>query len=131
MIKKILYTLSIICLVILTIVTKNMLPLIFKTRYSGVIYLFFILMLLICELFALIKYKKVIKKDVSYNSFLIITTLYILIVYYRIYSINTSFNYYMELKSLRFNYILLSFALFVIIFDLYLSIKDYTRKVIK
>lgn len=130
MLKKIVYVLSILCLVLLTIITKDMLPFIFKTKYSGIIYLIFTIALLICELYALIRYKKVLKKSVSYNIFLIITTMYILVIYYRIYSISTSLNYTMNLKYLGFNYLLLSFALLIIISDLYLGIKEYKKKVI-
>ena len=128
MLKRIIYTLSIVCLILLTIITKDMLPYIFKSKICGILYLSFTILLLVCELYALIKYKNVLKKSISYNSFLVVTTMYILIIYYRIYSINSSLDYTMNLKYLKINYLLLSFALLIIIGDLYLGIKAYSRK---
>ena len=128
MLKRIIYTLSIVCLILLTIITKDMLPYIFKSKICGILYLSFTILLLVCELYALIKYKNVLKKSISYNSFLVVTTMYILIIYYRIYSINSSLDYTMNLKYLKINYLLLSFALLIIIGDLYLGIKEYSRK---
>lgn len=129
MIKRIIYALSILCLVLITIITKNMLPLIFRTKYPGIIFLIFTIILFVCELYALLKYKKALKKNVSYNLFVVLTTMYMAIVYYRIYSIDANVLYSFDLKYLRLNYIVLSLALIMIIIDLYLGIKDYKQKV--
>ena len=129
MIKKIIYALSILCLVILTIITKDMLPLIFRTKYAGIMFLVFIVLMLISELYALLKYKKALKKNISYNLFVVLATMYVLIVYYRIYSFDANVLYNFDLKYLRFNYIVLSVALIMIMVDLYLGIKDYKQKV--
>lgn len=131
MLKKIVYTLSIICLIILTIITKNMIPLIFKSKIYGIIYLLFIITLLICELFALIKFKNVLKKNFSYNLFLILITTYISIIYYKIYSINSSVIYNLDIKYLGYNYLFLSLIVLIVLIDLYLGINDYKKKVIK
>lgn len=129
MIKKIIYALSILCLVILTIITKDMLPLIFRTKYAGIMFLVFIVLMLISELYALLKYKKALKKNISYNLFVVLATMYVVIVYYRIYSFDANVLYNFDLKYLRFNYIVLSVALIMIMVDLYLGIKDYKQKV--
>ena len=129
MIKKIIYALSILCLVILTIITKDMLPLIFRTKYAGIMFLVFIVLMLISELYALLKYKKALKKNISYNFFVVLATMYVVIVYYRIYSFDANVLYNFDLKYLRFNYIVLSVALIMIMVDLYLGIKDYKQKV--
>ncbi len=131
MIKKIIYALSILCLVLITIITKDMLPLIFRAKYPGIIFLVFIIILLGCELYALLKYKKAVKKNISYNSFLVMTTMYMAIIYYRMYSFDANILYSLDLKYLRFNYIILSLALLMILIDLYLGIKDYKEKVIR
>ena len=102
-----------------------MLPLIFRVK-TGIIFLVFVVLLLISELYSLIRYKKVVKKSISYNSFLIFTTMYILLIYYRIYSID-GINYITDYTYLKFNYLLFSLALVFILIDLYIGISEYKK----
>ena len=129
MIKQIIYTISIISLILLTIITVDMLPFIYQSKLQGLIFLLLVIALLIGELYTLIKYKKVIKKNICYNTFLILTTMYIVVIYYRIYSFDTNVLYSLDLKYLRFNYLILSVALLMMIIDLYIVIKEHNKKV--
>lgn len=130
MIKKIIYSISIISLVLLTILTVEMLPLIFQSNWQGIIYLISVILILLFELFMLFSNKKALKKCVSYNIFIILVTMYVSIVYYKIFStsLNSLFIYDIDISYCKDNYLLLSLALSLIIFNLILLIFDTKKK---
>lgn len=129
MIKKIIYAISIISLVILTILTIEMLPLIYQSNWQGILYLISVLLVLIFELGMLFFNKKALKKCVSYNTFLILVTMYVGIIYYKIFSTSlNSFLYNIDITYCKENYLLLSFAFSLIIFNLILLVCDTRKK---
>lgn len=98
MIKKIIYVISIISLGVLTILTSQMIPIIYKSSIQGLLYLISVTGLLIFELIELIISKKVIKKTYGYNILIILITIYLGLIYCTIYSSNTldSIKYYKD-----------------------------------
>lgn len=128
-IKKIIYVISIISLVILTILTIEMLPFIYQSNWQGILYLTSVLLVLIFELGMLFFNKKVLKKSVSYNAFLILVTMYVGIIYYKIFSTSLdSFLYNIDITYFKENYLLLSFAFCLIIFNFIYFLFDVKKE---
>lgn len=130
MIKKIIYSISLISLVFLTFLTVEMLPLIFKSNWQGIMYLVSVILILIFELYMLFNNKKALKKCLSYNTFIILVTMYVSIVYYKIFSntVNSLFLYDIDISYCKDNYLYLSFVLCLIIFNLILLVFDTKKK---
>lgn len=130
MIKKIIYSISLISLVFLTFLTVEMLPLIFRSNWQGIMYLVSVVLILIFELYMLFNNKKALKKCLSYNTFIILVTMYVSIVYYKIFSntVNSLFLYDIDISYCKDNYLYLSFALCLIIFNLILLVFDTKKK---
>ena len=130
MFQRIIYTISIISLVLLTMITIEMIPLIYQTGWQGIIFLILVLLVLIFELVVLFRNKRVVKKAISYNVFLILITMYLGIMYYKIYALNLdlTFLYDIDINYCKDNYLLLSLALILVIFNLLIMNIDFRRK---
>lgn len=120
MIKKIIYDISIISLVILTFITSQMLPIIYKTSFQGLIYLISVVGLLIFEITELIVSKKNIKKTYSYNILIISITIYLGIIYCTIYN-NNALN---SVKYYKDNFLIISILILLTIISYFVIRKD-------
>lgn len=111
-------------------ITIEMIPLIYQTGWQGIIFLILVLLVLIFELVVLFRNKRVVKKAISYNVFLILITMYLGIMYYKIYALNLdlTFLYDIDINYCKDNYLLLSLALILVIFNLLIMNIDFRRK---
>lgn len=130
MIKKTIYLISIISLVILTKLTVEMLPLIYQSNWQGILYLVSVALILLFELFMLFNNKKLLKNYISYNLFIILVAMYVGVVYYKIFtaSLNSLFIYDIDISYCKDNYLLLGLTLSLIVFNLALSIFNAKKK---
>ena len=120
MIKKIIYVISIISLGVLTILTSQMIPIIYKSSIQGLLYLLSIIGLLKFEIIELIISKKIVKKIYGYNILIILITIYLSLIYCTIYSGNTldSIKYYKD------NFLIVSILILLTIISYFFMKKD-------
>ena len=118
MIKKIIYIISIISLGVLTILTSQMIPIIFQANLQGIFYLITVIGLLIFELIELIISKKIIKKMYGYNIMIILISIYLSIIYCVIYS-NNALN---SIKYYKDNFLIVSILIILTIISYYILI---------
>ena len=120
MIKKIIYIISIISLGVLTILTSQMIPIIYKSNIQGLLYLISVIGLLTFEIIELIISKKVIKKTYGYNILIILITIYLSLIYCTIYSNNTldSIKYYKD------NFLIVSILILLTIISYFFIKRD-------
>ena len=120
MIKKVIYVISIISLGVLTILTSQMIPIIYKSSIQGLLYLLSIIGLLTFEIIELIISKKIVKKTYGYNILIILITIYLSLIYCTIYSKNTldSIKYYKD------NFLIVSILILLTIISYFFMRKD-------
>ena len=121
MIKKIIYIISIISLGVLTILTSQMIPIIFQANLQGIFYLITVIGLLIFELIELIISKKIIKKMYGYNIMIILISIYLSIIYCVIYS-NNSLN---SIKYYKDNFLIVSILIILTIISYFFIKNDF------
>lgn len=125
MIKKIIYVISIFSLVFLTFLTVQMLPIVLKAKWQGILFLISQLLLLLFELIVFIKNKNLIKTAWSYNVFVIAASMYLSIVYYKIYSYKLILSSnYVDINYCKDNYLILTSVFILIIVNLIFIIND-------
>ena len=121
MIKKIVFYISMISFVLLTILVFEMLPFIYESGVCGILFLIFIIITFICELFMLIFNKRLIKKSFLNNMFIIIAVMYVSFLYYNIYSSSNNL-YDASINYLKNNYFVLSMLFLFIILDMIINL---------
>lgn len=121
MIKKIVFYISIISFVLLAILVFEMLPFIYESGFCGILFLIFIIITFICELFMLIFNKRLIKKSFLNNIFIIIAVMYVSFLYYNIYSSSNNL-YDASINYLKNNYFVLSMLFLFIILDMIINL---------
>lgn len=125
MIRKIIYSISILSFCFFTFSIIEMLPIIFQSRLPGLLFLFSAFSLILLELILLVKRKELIQNSWTYNLLVIVTTMYLSIIYYKIYSISStdiSFYYNIDIHYCEFNYLILTLILvFIMIHILFLK----------
>lgn len=125
MIKKIIYVISIFSLVFLTFLTVQMLPIVLKAKWQGILFLISQLLLLLFELVVFIKNKNLIKCAWSYNIFIVAASMYLGIVYYRIYSYKLILSSnYIDINYCKDNYLILTSVFLLIVINLIFIVKD-------
>lgn len=121
MIRKIIYIISIISLGVLTILTSQMIPIIFQANLQGIFYLITVIGLLIFELIELIISKKIIKKMYGYNIMIILISIYLSIIYCVIYS-NNALN---SIKYYKDNFLIVSILIILTIISYFFIKNDF------
>lgn len=129
MIKKIIFYISIISFVLLTVLVFEMLPFIYESGFQGILFLLFIVITFICELFMLVFNNNLIKKSILNNSLIIIIVMYVSFLYYNIYSSNDSI-YVASITYLKHNYFILSILFLFIILDMIISFVFEKKKIL-
>ncbi|MDO5003901.1 MAG: hypothetical protein Q4E39_06755 [bacterium] len=123
MIKKIIYDISIISLVILAILTSQMFQIIYKSNFYGMFYLISVIGLLLFEMVELVLSKKYIEKMYCYNISVIFITMYFGVIYCTIYNSNSLDNIKYYKDNFLIVSILISFSIITCIF-----LKKYKNK---
>lgn len=109
MIKSIIFYISIISFILLSILVFEMLPFIYEMGFFGLLFLGIIISMFISELYMLINKKDIIKNMSLNNSLIIIGTMYISFLSYIIYSS-------IDLLSFKSNYFKINYLILSLLF---------------
>ncbi len=120
MIKKIIFYVSIISLILLSFLTIEMLPFIYESNWQGILFLLLVLCTFVFELTFFITNKENIKESILNNISIIVATMYVSFIYYNIYTSNTIL-YTISMKYLKDNYFILSLVFMFIILSMFLN----------
>lgn len=117
-IKKGLYHAGQICVLVILWLVIQMLPLIFKSSWQGIVFICMLTLFLIVRLYFYLPKNRGLTKMAMYNILIIVITLYFFIIYYRIFSAIDFKRYLLSEVSIEYcktNFIILSCALFGVI----------------
>lgn len=115
MIKRIIYIMSNVSLILLTVLVLSMLPFILQAGFFGILFIISILLLLILELFLILSKNYFTEYSFFNHIFSIIIMMYFSFFYYRVYTLenNQSSLYEVSVSYLKTNYFFLSLLVFV------------------
>ena len=112
--KKILYYIGQLCILVILLLTIELLPLIFKSSWQGVLLIIALTIFLMVRLYFYLPGNQQLTKMPIYNILIIIITLYFLIIYFRIF-IAIDFKRYLlneiSIEYCKTNFLILSCSL--------------------
>ncbi len=116
--QKGLYYTGQICVLIILFLVIQLLPLIFKSSWQGIIFIVTLTIFLMVRLYFYLPENRGLTKMAMYNVLILVITLYFFIIYYRIFDAIDFKRYLLSEVSIEYcktNFIILSCALFGVI----------------
>lgn len=124
MIKRIIYVISILSIILLSFLLIEMLVFIFEAGWQGLMFLFIVIIALMLELFLLIYKKNYLINSYIYNLSISLLTIYVSYLYYKIYS----YVYQISIRYLKNNYLFLSIVFIFVLVNCVIGVLKKNRK---